>query len=56
MLEELSGGYTTEANRRVCQAMLTMGKIDVAALQAANLTARYTGDHVARGAARPLCR
>jgi predicted 3-demethylubiquinone-9 3-methyltransferase (glyoxalase superfamily) len=34
-LEELSGDYTTEANQRVCQAMLTMGKIDVAGLQAA---------------------
>ena len=35
-LEELSGDYTTEANQRVCQAMLTMGKIDVAQLQAAH--------------------
>ena len=35
-LEELSGDYTTEANQRVCQAMLKMGKIDVAALQAAH--------------------
>jgi predicted 3-demethylubiquinone-9 3-methyltransferase (glyoxalase superfamily) len=34
-LEELSGDYSSEANQRVCQAMLTMGKIDVAALQAA---------------------
>lgn len=34
-LEELSGDYSTEANYRVCQAMLQMGKIDVAALQAA---------------------
>jgi len=34
-LEELSGDYSTEANQRVCQAMHTMGKIDVAALQAA---------------------
>jgi len=34
-LEELSGDYSTEANQRVCQAMLAMGKIDVAALQAA---------------------
>ncbi len=33
-LEELSGDYSTDANRRVCQAMLQMGKIDVAALQA----------------------
>lgn len=35
-LEELSGDYSTEANQRVCQAMLGMGKIDVAALQAAH--------------------
>jgi predicted 3-demethylubiquinone-9 3-methyltransferase (glyoxalase superfamily) len=35
-LEELSGDYSTEANQRVCQAMLAMGKIDVAALQAAH--------------------
>ena len=35
-LEELSGDYTTEANHRVCRAMLTMGKIDVARLQAAH--------------------
>jgi predicted 3-demethylubiquinone-9 3-methyltransferase (glyoxalase superfamily) len=34
-LEELSGDYSTEANQRVCQAMLEMGKIDVAALRAA---------------------
>lgn len=34
-LEELSGDYTTEANQRVCQAMLKMGKIEVAELQAA---------------------
>lgn len=34
-LEELSGDYSTEAHYRVCQAMLKMGKIDVAALQAA---------------------
>ena len=34
-LEELSGDYTTEANQRVCQAMLKMGKIDVAELKAA---------------------
>jgi predicted 3-demethylubiquinone-9 3-methyltransferase (glyoxalase superfamily) len=34
-LEELSGDYTTAANQRVCQAMLKMGKIDVAELQAA---------------------
>lgn len=35
-LEELSGDYTTAANQRVCQAMLTMGKIDVAGLRAAH--------------------
>jgi predicted 3-demethylubiquinone-9 3-methyltransferase (glyoxalase superfamily) len=34
-LEELSGDYSTEANQRVCRAMLGMGKIDVAELQAA---------------------
>ena len=34
-LEDLSGDYTTEANQRVFKAMLTMGKIEVAALQAA---------------------
>ncbi|MFC6148487.1 MULTISPECIES: VOC family protein [Mumia] len=34
-LEELSGDYSTAANRRVMEAMLQMGKIDVAALQAA---------------------
>lgn len=34
-LEDMSGDYTTAANQRVCQAMLTMGKIDVAELQAA---------------------
>lgn len=38
-LEELSGDYSTAAHHRVCQAMLTMSKIDVAALQAA-----YDGD------------
>jgi predicted 3-demethylubiquinone-9 3-methyltransferase (glyoxalase superfamily) len=38
-LEELSGDYSTEANQRVCRAMLKMGKIDVGALQAA-----YDGD------------
>jgi len=35
-LEDLSGDYSTEGNRRVCAAMLKMGKIDVAALQAAH--------------------
>lgn len=34
-LEVLSGDYSTEANQRVCQAMLKMGKIGVAELQAA---------------------
>ena len=34
-LEELCGDYSTEANQRACRAMMTMGKIDVAALQAA---------------------
>jgi predicted 3-demethylubiquinone-9 3-methyltransferase (glyoxalase superfamily) len=35
-LEELMGDYSTPANQRVCRAMLKMGKIDVAALQAAS--------------------
>ena len=34
-LEELCGDYTTAANQRAMKAMLTMGKIDVAALEAA---------------------
>jgi predicted 3-demethylubiquinone-9 3-methyltransferase (glyoxalase superfamily) len=34
-LEELSGDYTTEANIRAVQAMLKMGKIDIAAIEAA---------------------
>lgn len=34
-LEDLSGDYSTEANFRVAQAMLRMGKIDVAEIQAA---------------------
>lgn len=34
-LEELSGDYTTDANLRAMHAMLTMGKIDVAAIEAA---------------------
>ncbi|MBL0884782.1 VOC family protein [Myceligenerans indicum] len=34
-LAELCGDYSTEANRRAMNAMLQMGKIDVAALQAA---------------------
>jgi predicted 3-demethylubiquinone-9 3-methyltransferase (glyoxalase superfamily) len=38
-LEELSGDYTTDANKRVMDAMLKMGKIDVAELEAA-----YRGD------------
>ena len=35
-LEQLCGDYTTEANQRACQAMMTMGKIDIASLQAAH--------------------
>jgi predicted 3-demethylubiquinone-9 3-methyltransferase (glyoxalase superfamily) len=38
-LEELSGDYTTEANKRALQAMLKMGKIDIAGIEAA-----YAGD------------
>ncbi len=34
-LEKLCGDYTTEANQRAMSAMLQMGKIDVAELQAA---------------------
>ena len=34
-LEELCGDYTTDANKRAMNAMLQMGKIDVAALEAA---------------------
>ena len=34
-LEELCGDYTTDANKRAMNAMLKMGKIDVAALEAA---------------------
>ena len=34
-LEDLCGDYSTEANQRAVQAMLKMGKIDVAELQAA---------------------
>ena len=34
-LEELAGDYTSPANQRAFQAMLKMGKIDVAELQAA---------------------
>jgi predicted 3-demethylubiquinone-9 3-methyltransferase (glyoxalase superfamily) len=34
-LEELCGDYTTEANRRAMNAMLKMGKIDIAALEEA---------------------
>lgn len=34
-LEELCGDYTTPANQAACQAMLKMGKIDIAELQAA---------------------
>lgn len=38
-LEELSGDYSTEANKRVMQAMLQMGKIDIAAIERAYATA-----------------
>lgn len=34
-LEELCGNYSTDANKRAMKAMLAMGKIDVAALEAA---------------------
>jgi predicted 3-demethylubiquinone-9 3-methyltransferase (glyoxalase superfamily) len=34
-LEELCGDYSTPANQRATQAMLQMGKIDIAALEAA---------------------
>ena len=34
-LEELSGDYSTDANKRTMNAMLTMGKIDVEALEQA---------------------
>ena len=34
-LEELSGDYSTDANKRVMNAMLQMGKIDIAALEKA---------------------
>lgn len=34
-LEELCGDYTTDANKRAMNAMLKMGKIDIAALEAA---------------------
>lgn len=38
-LEELCGDYSTDANRRATDAMLQMGKIDIAALEKA-----YAGD------------
>ena len=34
-LEELCGDYTTEANKRALQAMLKMGKIDIAGIEEA---------------------
>jgi predicted 3-demethylubiquinone-9 3-methyltransferase (glyoxalase superfamily) len=34
-LEELCGDYSTEANKRALQAMLKMGKIDIAAIEEA---------------------
>lgn len=34
-LEELCGDYTTDANKRAMRAMLSMGKIDIAALEQA---------------------
>ena len=38
-LEELCGDYSTDANKRAMNAMLQMGKIDIAAIEHA-----YTGD------------
>lgn len=38
-LEELSGDHSTDANHRVTAAMLQMGKIDIAALEAAHADA-----------------
>ena len=35
-LEELSGDYSTDANKRAMNAMLQMGKIDIAALEHAH--------------------
>lgn len=34
-LEELCGDYSTDANKRAMEAMSKMGKIDIAALEAA---------------------
>ena len=44
-LEELCGDYTTEANKRALQAMLGMGKIDIAGIEAA-----YAGEGAGVGA------
>ncbi len=44
-LEELSGDYSTDANKRAMNAMLQMGKFDIAALeQAYAAEGRATGD------------
>jgi predicted 3-demethylubiquinone-9 3-methyltransferase (glyoxalase superfamily) len=47
-LGELSGDYATDANKRVLQAMLQMGKLDIAALERA-----AEGDEGAVGADGP---
>lgn len=38
-LEELSGDYSTDANKRAMNAMLKMGKIDIAAIEQAHAAA-----------------